>query len=57
VVCEYLETLAAQGELISQDDTSGRILTLLKENQERQARAEAMSFSRSKERTGMCTTA
>jgi hypothetical protein len=57
VVFEYLETLAAQGELISQDDTSGRILTLLKENQERQARAEAMSFSRSKERTGMCTTA
>jgi hypothetical protein len=37
VVFEYLETLAAQGELIYQDDTSVRILTLLKENQERQA--------------------
>ena len=57
VVFEYLETLAAQGELIYQDDTSVRILTLLKENQERQARAEAMGFSRSKERTGMFTTA
>jgi transposase len=57
VVFAYLETLAAQGELIYQDDTSVRILTLLKENQERQARAEAMGFSRSKERTGMFTTA
>ena len=57
VVFASLETLAAQGELISQDDTSVRILTLLKENQERQVRAEAMGFSRSQERTGMCTTA
>jgi transposase len=57
VVLAYLETLAAQGELIYQDDTSVRILTLLKENQERRARAEALGFSRSKERTGMFTTA
>jgi transposase len=56
-VFEYLETLAAQGELIYQDDTSVRIRTLLKENQEMQARAEALGFSRSKERTGMFTTA
>lgn len=57
VVLESLETLAAQGELIYQDDTSVRILTLLKENHERQARAEARGFSRSKERTGRFTTA
>jgi hypothetical protein len=60
--CSYrvfacLETLAAQGELIYQDDTSVRILTLLKANQEVQARAEALGFSRSQERTGMFTTA
>jgi transposase len=57
VVFEYLETLAAQGELIYQDDTSVRVLTLIKANQERQAQAEAMGFSRAKERTGMFTTA
>jgi transposase len=57
VVLASLETLAAQGELISQADTSVRLLTRLKENQERQARAEAMGFSRSKERTGRFTTA
>ena len=42
VVLASLETLAAQGELISQDDTSVRML---------------LGFSRSKERTGMFTTA
>ena len=57
VVFEYLERLAAQGELIYQDDTAVRILTLLKENQELQAQAEALGLSRSKERTGMFTTA
>jgi hypothetical protein len=57
VVFEYLETLAAQGELIYQDDTSVRILTLIKENHEIHAQAAAMGFSRSKERTGMFTTA
>ena len=39
VVFEYLETLAAQGELIYQDDTSVRILTLIKENQQIRARS------------------
>lgn len=57
VVFEYLETLAAQGELIYQDDTSVRILTLIKENHEMQAQAAAQGLSRSKERTGMFTTA
>lgn len=57
VVCAYLETLAAGGELIDQDDTSVRILSLMAENLTLQAQAEAMGFVRSKERTGMLTTA
>jgi transposase len=57
VVFASLETWAAQGELIYPDATSGRILTLLKATQEIQARAAALGFSRSKERTGMFTTA
>jgi transposase len=57
VVFESLETLAAQGELIYQDDTSVRILSLIKENQKMQAQANAMGFSRPQERTGMFTTA
>lgn len=57
VVFELLETLAAQGELIHQDDTSVRILSLIKENQQIRAQAAAQGFSRPKERTGMFTTA
>ena len=57
VVFELLETLAAQGELIHQDDTSVRILTLIKENQQIRAEAAAQGLSRPKERTGMFTTA
>jgi hypothetical protein len=57
VVFAYLEALAAQGELIYQDDTSVRILTLMAENLTLQAQAEAMGFVRSQERTGMFTTA
>lgn len=56
-VFEYLETVAAQGELIHQDDTSVRILTLIKENQAMQTHAAAQGLSRAKERTGMFTTA
>jgi len=56
-VFEYLETLAAQGELIYQDDTSVRILSLMAENLTMQAQAEAMGLSRPRERTGMFTTA
>ena len=56
-VFAYLETLAAQGELIHQDDTSVRILTLIKANQEIRAQAAAQGLSRPKERTGMFTTA
>ena len=53
----YLETLAAQGELIHQDDTSVRILALMAENRTHQTAAEALGFARSQERTGMFTTA
>jgi hypothetical protein len=57
VVFEHLEPLAAQGELIYQDDTSVRMLTLIKANQAMQAQAEALGFPRSTERTGMFPTA
>jgi transposase len=57
MVFVHLETLAAQGELIYQDDTSVRILSLFKENQQIRAEALAQGLSRAKERTGMFTTA
>ena len=57
VVFAYLERLAAQGELIYQDDTTVRILSLLGENRKFQAQAEAKGLSRAEERTGMYTTA
>jgi transposase len=53
-VFEHLQVLAAQGEVIYQDDTSARILSLLKEN--RQAEAQAHGQSPPSERTGMYTT-
>jgi len=56
-VFAHLECLAAQGELIYQDDTSVRILSLIDENHQAQAHAEAQGVSRSKDRTGMYTTA
>jgi transposase len=52
-IFKCLETLAAQGEVIFQDDTPHRILTLIKENQQAQARGKAQT----EERTGMQTTA
>jgi rubredoxin len=57
VVFEYLERLAAQGELIHQDDTSVRILSLMEENLKLYAQADALGLSRPTERTGMFTTA
>src|SRR5256886_5490799 len=56
-VFEVLERLAAQGELIHQDDTSVRILALMDENLTMRAQAEARGLSRPTERTGMFTTA
>ena len=57
VVFAHLERLAAQGELIYQDDTPVRILSLIEENQQAQAHAAAMGMARAPERTGMYTTA
>jgi hypothetical protein len=57
VVFAHLERLAAQGELIYQDDTSGRILSLIDENLKLQAAAEARGLLQPTERTGMHTTA
>jgi hypothetical protein len=57
VVFAHLERLAAQGELIYQDDTRVRILSLIEANQQAHAHAEAMGLSRSEDRTGMYTTA
>jgi transposase len=56
-VFAHLECLAAPGELIHQDDTAVRILSLLGENLQRRAQAEALGFARPTERTGMYTTA
>src|SRR5262252_5326101 len=57
VVFAHLERLAAQGELIYQDDTSVRILSLIDENLKIQAAAEARGLIQPTERTGMHTTA
>ena len=51
---EHLKALAAQGEVIYQDDTPARILSLIKEN--RQAEAQANDPSQPSGRTGMYTT-
>jgi transposase len=48
---KHLERLAAQGEIIYQDDTSARLLSLIKENQ------QAQDAGRAQARTGMYTTA
>ena len=52
-----LEKLAAQGEVIFQDDTPGRVLTLIEENQIARAKARAQGKAKTDERTGMQTTA
>src|SRR5215831_13641859 len=57
MVFQHLEYLAAQGELIYQDDTTVRILALMAENHYAQAHAETQGVARSKDRTGMYTTA
>jgi hypothetical protein len=54
-VFAYLERLAAQGDLIHQDDTSVRILSLMAEHLKIRAQAEALGLSRPTERTGMFT--
>jgi transposase len=54
-VFKYLEKLAAQGEVIFQDDTPGRILSLIEDNQKAGAQAQATGAAAA--RTGMYTTA
>jgi transposase len=49
--------MAAQGEVIFQDDTPQRLLTLIAENQQAQARAQAQGKAKTEERTGRQTTA
>jgi hypothetical protein len=56
-IFKCLETVAAQGEVIFQDDTPHRILTLIEENQQAHARALAQGKTKPEERTGMQTTA
>ena len=48
---------AAQGEVIFQDDTAVRIVSLLKENRDLLAAAQSQGLSKTEERTGMHTTA
>jgi transposase len=54
-IFKYLERMAARGEVIYQDDTPGRILTLIEEN--REAVAQAKATGTAPLRTGMYTTA
>jgi transposase len=56
-VFAQMEREAAQGELIFQDDTAVRILSLIKENRELFAQAQTQGQSTPKARTGMHTTA
>jgi hypothetical protein len=56
-IFKCLEKMAAQGEVIFQDDTPHRILTLIEENQQARAQAQAQGKAKTDERTGMQTTA
>jgi transposase len=56
-IFKYLERMAAQGEVIYQDDTPQRVLALIKENQQAAAQARATGDSEAAARTGMQTTA
>jgi hypothetical protein len=56
-IFKCLEKLAAQGEVIFQDDTPGRVLTLIEENQIARAQAQVQGKAKPDTRTGMQTTA
>jgi hypothetical protein len=56
-IFQCLEKLAAQGEVIFQDDTPGRVLTLIAENQLARAQAQVQGKAKPDTRTGMQTTA
>jgi hypothetical protein len=57
VVFAQMEQVAAQGELIFQDDTAVRIVSLMQENLKRVSAAQAPGGATPQERTGMHTTA
>lgn len=57
VVFAQMEQVAAQGELIFQDDTAVRIVSLLAENHAMLAAVQAQGVATPTERTGMHTTA
>ncbi|MGH8583682.1 MAG: IS66 family transposase, partial [Gammaproteobacteria bacterium] len=54
---QCLEKLAAQGEVIFQEDRPGRVLALIEEKQRAAARARAQGNAKTTERTGRPTTA
>jgi transposase len=56
-VFRYLEKLAAQGEVIFQDETPQRVLALIEENQQAAAQTRARGNTQDVARTGMQTTA
>jgi hypothetical protein len=56
-IFKCLEKVAAQGEVIFQDDTPHRILSLIEKNQQARARAQAQGKAKPEERTGRQTTA
>lgn len=56
-IFKWLEKEAAQGEVIFQEDTPGRVLTLVAENHLARARAQAQGKTKPDIRTGMQTTA
>lgn len=56
-VFKYLEKMAAQGEVMFQDDTPQRVLALIEENQRAAAQAQAQGEAAAAGRTGMQTTA
>jgi transposase len=56
-IFKCLEQEAAQGAVIFQDDTPGRVLALIAENRKAQAQAHTQGKAKTTERTGMYTTA
>jgi hypothetical protein len=56
-IFKCLEQLAAQGQVIFQDDTPGRVLTLREENHRARVQAQAQGKTKPDVRTGMQTTA
>jgi hypothetical protein len=56
-IFKCLEKRAAQGEGIFQEDTPGRGLALIAENQQARAQARALGKAKTDTRTGMQTTA